>query len=146
MFWPPEHEIRFQWGEVRTRYKVGDAVRWLTLPSGDTLPPFRSVPDRRDHVDHWNYGEPTFREVIAFEIDPHEPEFICKHCGERYAHAAAVVSEGRFIGGIVYKTRDEVIYEFGATPDEFEVVTRMPDGTWRARTDWSNPLITRFEP
>jgi DNA-directed RNA polymerase subunit RPC12/RpoP len=138
-FHPPEHEIRFQWGHVPSRYRVGDAVRWLTQATGEIVPPFRSVHE------HWNYGEPAYRDVLAFEIDPHEPEFRCTHCGQHYAHAAAEIRNGSFVGGIVFATRDDVLARFGASPDDFEVATRAPDGTWTARTDWSNPVITPLD-
>lgn len=135
-FAPPEGEIRFQWGAVPARYRIGDVVEWLTGPNGEIAPPFRSF-DRR-----WNYGEPQYRNVLAFEIDPHEPEFRCKHCTQRYEHAAVEIRDGRFVGGVLFLTSEDVVARFGASPDEFEVATRAPDGTWIARTDWSNPIIT----
>jgi hypothetical protein len=44
-FAPPEGEIRFQWGNVGSRYRVGETVRWLTRDNGDVVPAFRSVDD-----------------------------------------------------------------------------------------------------
>ena len=140
-FDPPAGVIRFQWGEVPRNYRVGDPVRWLTDRSGEAIPAFRLVglPARP----HWNYGDPAFREVLAFDGDPHEPPFVCQHCGTEYEAVAARVELGRFVGGVAFLP-GEVARTLGSSRDEFEVATRGPDGIWLARTDWSNPVLTPF--
>lgn len=138
-FDPPEGVLRFQWGEVPRDYRVGDAVRWLADASGNPVAPFRLAgPPARQH---WNYGEPAFEEVLAFDIDPHEPPFVCSHCGTVYEAAAAQVEGGQFTGGVAFLP-GEVARMLGHSLEEFEVATRASDGGWAARTDWSNPILT----
>jgi len=134
--------IRFQWGEVPRNYRVGDAVRWLTDASGEPVAAFRLVgPAARPR---WNYGEPAFADVLAFDADPHEPRFVCPHCGTDFETIAAEITAGRFAGGVAFLP-GEVARTLGHSLDQFEVATRGAGGAWVARTDWSNPVLTPLD-
>lgn len=135
---PPEGVIRFQWGEVPRAYRSGEAVQWLEDGQKQLVPPFTLHTVGR--ALHWNYGDPAFDEVLAFDIDPHEPDFICPRCQARFEAIAARVARGRFVTGVAFLA-GQVRKEFGASLDEFEVATRRTDTTWQARTDWSNPIL-----
>jgi hypothetical protein len=135
---PPDGVIRFQWGEVPRAYRAGDAVEWLKDGQGQPVPPFTL--HKVGKALHWNYGDPAFDEVLAFDIDPHQPEFFCPHCQTRFEAIAAYVAQRRFVTGVAFLA-GQVREKFGAALDDFEVATRMADTTWQARTDWSNPFL-----
>jgi DNA-directed RNA polymerase subunit RPC12/RpoP len=134
----PAGVIRFQWGEIPYNYRDGDEIRWLTDREGQIVPPFALV--RAIHEFRWNYGEPRYRNVLAFDIDPHKPEFRCANCGAVFEGVAARVVDGRFDGAVGF-LQGSIAQQFGAGIDSFEVAVREPDGQWKARTDWFNQVL-----
>ncbi|MGK3998890.1 hypothetical protein [Sorangium sp. So ce1024] len=135
----PAGVVRFQWGEVPRDYRDGDDVAWLVDSAGHVVPSFVLVRNRDQY--HWNYGDPQCRDVLAFDIDPHEPEMRCVSCGALFEGIAARVVDGRFDGAIGFLP-GSIVQQFGVDVGSFDVAVREPTGGWRARTDWFNPILT----
>lgn len=135
----PAGEVHFQWGRVPASYSTGDRIKWLEAAGGGAMPPFSVV--RKGARFAWNYGTPEFEDVIALDTDPETPPVHCSGCGAEFEALAVEIAGGKVKGGLGYP-EGEVMRRFGATPDDFDVAVKRPDGNWEARLDWSNPILT----
>lgn len=133
--------IKFQWGKIPKHYKLGDSVVWLKDKGGNIVPPFKII-ERRHWLfgfhGSWNFGEPQYENLYAFEDDPYYTEHHCSVCTQKFEAIAAEIIDGRFVRGVAFGMGD-IKSKFGITPQETGIILVMPDGSYKVREDWNDP-------
>src|SRR5207237_583127 len=105
------------------------AVEWLRNQRGEVIPPFQLVARQSwlgNSKRYWNCGEPSYRNVLAFDMDVLHGPIYCQHCHEHLA-VAAHIDDG-VVSGAKALTAESARSLFGREPEDLETAIINDDG------------------